>query len=128
MKILPLDNKQNVNSKAFFKQNDKFKTLYGKHEFLYDTALREFKALPNHELEITELFLNKLTKDIHCTVFNNTTKKAISTELNDFASGINDLLMYLTSSSCKDLFKSGLNQANLFKFNILTKNDREDSK
>ena len=127
MKILPLDNKQNISAKAYFKQNENFKTLYGHHKYLYNNTIEEFKRLPNHEIEILKLINDtngKVGNNIECDVFNNSTKKALTLELSNLTTGLTELMETLASNVFREngFFKK--NEQNIYRYNILTNNDR----
>lgn len=85
MRINSIQQQNNISHKAYFKPNANFKKLFGEnvayYKFMDESRIKKFKELPNHELEIIDIIRrdSKVSGGaISCTVFNNTTKKALT--------------------------------------------------
>ena len=102
MQVTPINSQNNISHKAYFKPNEAFNRLYGKHykNFSQET-IAKLKNLPEHKLEIvgTRLYERVLEMD----VFNTFTNKTATYELNK-EKPFESLIKGLSSEKSKDFF------------------------
>ena len=107
---MQVSNNSNLSFKAYFKVNAKFNTIYGSADksTITNELMAKLKNLPDHELEIVNTARKEMTNKQfgqEYTIFNNRTKKAISTTVPYIQTALADLINYLNSFHSVDFFK-----------------------
>ena len=127
MKIQSINQNQNVSHKAYFNQNETFRTLYknaNRNELFLEFANKCKKELPNHELIVkTEQYPTPGSWGI-CRIFNNTTKKITSTIIPNDNRGLIAVLAHaLMVKDISDFYVEGEQVKDIDCLDCLTKKD-----